>query len=83
MGEGAAAGVEGAIDAAGQVGVKTEDAVREAAVGAVDAADAVGTEVGAAVRRALLSAASLPRDLIEAAIGGSKEEGGEEEQPSA
>jgi hypothetical protein len=43
-------------------------------VGAVHAADAVGSEAGSSVRKALLSAAALPRDVVEKAIEGTGKE---------
>ncbi|HKC04773.1 MAG TPA: hypothetical protein VKC54_02795, partial [Patescibacteria group bacterium] len=59
---------EGAIDAAGKAGKSADEAVKMAVGGAVEAADKVGGEAGNSVRNALKSAASLPKDLVEAAL---------------
>ncbi len=40
----------------------------------MDAATSVGSEAVGTVRNALLSAAALPRDVIEAALKGSEDE---------
>lgn len=39
---------------------------------AVRAADGIGSEAGSSVRKALLSAASLPRDIVEKLVKGSE-----------
>ena len=65
--------VKGAIDAAGDVGVETVDATKAAVKGVVMAADEIGSEAGESVRKALRSAAELPRDVVESAIGDRKE----------
>jgi hypothetical protein len=64
--------VEGAIEAAGSVGANTSDAAKRAVVGALKAADEAGGQAGKTVRDALLSAASLPRDVIEKVVKGSE-----------
>jgi len=66
------AAVEGAIEAAGKIGADTSKAVSSAVIGVIYAADAIGSEAGSTARKALLNAASLPRDIIEKAIGSSK-----------
>ncbi len=70
VGKTAIAAVEGAIEAAGSLGKDTTEFAQAAVIGVIHAADKVGTESGAVVRKALLSAASLPHDVIEAAIKG-------------
>jgi len=42
---------------------------KEAVLGAVEAADQIGTDAGSSVRKALLASASLPKDIVESALG--------------
>jgi len=65
------AAVEGAVEAAGKVGADASEAVRAAVIGVIHAADNIGSEAGATVRKALMNTASLPRDVVKKAIGGS------------
>ena len=66
--------MEGAINAAKNIGVDSTKAAGAAATGVIRAANEIGTEAGTTVRNALLSASSLPRDVIESAIKGSSKE---------
>jgi hypothetical protein len=65
------AAVEGAVEAAGKLGADASESVKSAVIGVIHAADDIGSEAGVAVRKALMTAASLPRDVVEKAIGGS------------
>ena len=50
---------------------RVSESVKSAVTGVIHAADNIGSEAGATVRKALMNAASLPRDIVEKAIGGS------------
>ena len=58
------------MDTAGKLGQDTTDVVSKTAVGAVKVATDLGEETGKTVREALLSAASLPHDVVESALKG-------------
>jgi len=47
------------------------EVAKEAVMAVVSAADEVSDEVGKTVRNALLTAASLPRDVVEKVVKGS------------
>ncbi|MCH8244511.1 hypothetical protein IIB97_01330 [Patescibacteria group bacterium] len=61
--------MEGAIEAAGNVGVSAEDAAKNAILGAIQAADEIGGEASSSVKSALKGAASLPREIVESVLG--------------
>jgi len=65
----AVAAVEGDINAAKKIGIDSMKAARAAVTGAIRAADEIGSEAGTTVRNALLSASSLPRDVIKVLQG--------------
>ena len=69
LGEAAVGAVQGTIKAASDVQMSATDAGTKAVVSVIHAADKIGSEAGGVVRKALLSAAALPREIIEAAIG--------------
>jgi len=70
LGKAAVATVQGSIDGAEKVSVNSADSVTAAVKGVVTGADEITSDAGVAVRKALLSAAALPKDVIEAAIKG-------------
>lgn len=69
LGDVAVGTVEGAMSGAGEVGMTGVEVTKAAIMGVIDAADEVGSEAGESVRKALLSAASLPKDVVESVIG--------------
>jgi hypothetical protein len=53
------------------MGADTSEAAKAAVGGTLDAATSIGGDATQTIRDALLSAAALPRDVIEAALKGS------------
>lgn len=69
VGKAAVSVVEGAIEAAGSLGVSGAEAAEAALTGVVRAANKVGGEALNAVKSALISAASLPADVVKKVLG--------------
>lgn len=65
--------VQGAIQAAEDIGEDSGELAKSAVMGTLKAADEIGSEAGGIVRKALLNAAALPHDIIDALLTGKTE----------